>query len=267
VTKRPPASAARAFFGAHFEALGRPERAAGEKAYLKSPLDFHGVTVPEVRAACADFCREHPGLDAAALREAVDALMASSYHDERSAGIGLLERRRDALGEADLPWLIGLVRRAANWAHVDWLATKIVGPIVTGRRAAPALLRAWAADESAWVRRTALLAQLGALRAGGGDFALFASIAAPMLPERDVFVRKAVGWVLRDVARRRPELVRDFLREHGARASPLTYREATKRLPAAWLAELPAPASARATRSGGEAPRPATSKGAGRRPR
>ena len=85
------------------------------------------------------------------------------------------------------------------------------------------------------MRRTALLAQLRALRHGGGDFALFAEIAAPMLEEREFFIRKAIGWVLREVSKKRPELVRDFLAEHGARASGLTRREASKYLPAGML--------------------------------
>ncbi|HEU4536735.1 MAG TPA: DNA alkylation repair protein [Polyangiaceae bacterium] len=243
---RPRPHPAVTFFRDEFRALGTPARAAGEKAYLKSPLRFHGVTLPEIRRAGADFCRAHPDLDRAGLRDAVDALMATDFHDLRSAAIALLERRRDLLAPADLPWLVGLVRHTGNWAHVDWLATKVVGHLVTGRPRAPALLRAWAADADFWVRRTALLAQLDALRAGGGDFALFAAIAAPLLGEREFFLRKAIGWVLRDVSKRRPELTRDFLLAHGARASALTWREASRRLPAAMRAGLPGPARARA---------------------
>lgn len=252
---RPLTSDAPDFFGEHFRALGDPERAVGEKAYLKSPLRFHGVTVPEVRRACADFCHERPRLNREGLRAAADALMASDFHDLRSAAIGVLERKRALLEPGDLPWLVGLVRHTGNWAHVDWLATKVIGPIVTGHPRAPALLKAWAADTDLWVRRTALIAQLDALRAGGGDFELFASIATPMLPEREFFIRKAIGWVLRDTSKRRPELVRDFVLEHGALASPLTFREATRRLPVAMRKGLPEPAKARGLGTSPAAPK------------
>jgi 3-methyladenine DNA glycosylase AlkD len=60
---------------------------------------------------------------------------------------------------------------------------------------------------------------------------LFAEIAAPMLEEKEFFIRKAIGWVLREVSKKRPALVFDFIREHGARASGLTRREAMKYLP------------------------------------
>jgi 3-methyladenine DNA glycosylase AlkD len=240
---RPPASAALAFFGEHFRAIGRLERADAEKAYLKSTLRFHGVTLPEIRRTCADFCHERPGLDHAGLRAAADALMATDFHDLRSAAIGLLERRHALLGPDDLPWLVGLVHHTGNWAHVDWLATKIIGPLATGHPRAPSLLRAWAADNDFWLRRTALLAQLDALRRGGGDFPLFEALAVPMLGEREFFIRKAIGWVLRDISRRRPELTRGFLLRHGARASGLTWREASRRLPAAMRQGLPGPAA------------------------
>jgi len=126
------------------------------------------------------------------------------------------------------------VRASACWAQVDHLATKVIGSIA----GVNARLRGWARDPDFWVRRTALLAQHDALRAGAGDFELFAEIAAPMLEEREFFVRKAIGWVLREVSKRRPELTAAFLREHAGRVSGLTFREGSRRLPAAMRAAL-----------------------------
>jgi 3-methyladenine DNA glycosylase AlkD len=133
----------------------------------------------------------------------------------------------------DAEWLVDLVRRSANWAHVDWLAAKILGALVAREPSLRKKIPRWAKDPDFWVRRTALLSELDVLRRGGGDFALFSRIAAPMLEEREFFIRKAIGWVLRDTSKKRPELVRDFLVAHGARASGLTLREASKYLPAA----------------------------------
>jgi 3-methyladenine DNA glycosylase AlkD len=88
------------------------------------------------------------------------------------------------------------------------------------------------------MRRAALLAQLDELRAGGGDFPLFAELAAPLLPEKEFFIRKAIGWVLREVGHRRPQLAFEFLRAHRAQASGLTVREGARRLPPALRAKL-----------------------------
>jgi 3-methyladenine DNA glycosylase AlkD len=213
-----------------FRAVGSPARAVGEKAYMKSELRFHGISAAVLRAECRAFC-EHHDLDAASLRAAVSELFATEWFDLRSAGIALLERRHALLGAKDAPWLIGLVRASACWAHVDYLATKVVDPVVAANLSLLRRLRVWAKDPDFWVRRTALLAQLRALRRGGGDFVLFAEIAAPMLEEKEFFIRKAIGWVLREVSKKRPALVFDFIREHGARASGLTRREAMKYLP------------------------------------
>ncbi len=223
------------FFTKRFAASGDPASAAAQKAYMKSALRFHGIGAKELRAACADFATAHP-LDHDALVREVDALYDSDWFDLRSAGLGVLERKRSLLGVRDREWLLGLVRRSPWWAHVDWIATKMMP------RALPAdparVLRAWGRDADMWVRRTALLAQLEALRGGAGDFDLFAEIATPMLGEKEFFIRKAIGWVLRDVSRRRPELTFAYVKAHSAEMAGLTCREATRRLPEKLAAKL-----------------------------
>lgn len=236
-------------FRARFEDLGDPASAAAQRAYMKSALRFHGVTAPQLRSVCAAFCEEGE-VDARSLRAIVEALFATDWFDLRSAAIALLERRRTLLAPRDLPWLVGLVRRSGCWAHVDFLATAVIDPLVAAHPALLARTRAWAKDRDFWVRRTALLAQLGPLRRGEGDFALFGAIAAPMLEEKELFIRKAIGWVLREVSKKRPALVREFLRAHGDRASGLTWREATKYLPEAMRRELEAGSRARSRSTG-----------------
>ncbi|HTQ42216.1 MAG TPA: DNA alkylation repair protein [Polyangiaceae bacterium] len=217
-------------FHARFAAVGSPARAEGAKAYMKSELRFHGVDAKTVRAEALAFCKAHPELDRAALVGNVNALFATEAFDLRSAAVALLERKWKLFTPIDAPWLAEIARRAACWAHVDWLVTKVIAPLLEGNRSLPRLVRAWARDDFFWVRRVALLAQLPALRRGGGDFALFTEIAAPMLDEREFFIRKAIGWVLREVSKKRPALVRAFLSKHGERCSGVTMREARKYL-------------------------------------
>jgi len=92
------------------------------------------------------------------------------------------------------------------------------------------VLDRWATDENFWVRRAALLALLRPLRRGEGDFDRFARYADMMLAEREFFIRKAIGWVLREVSKKRPALLRELVASHGAQMSGLTRREATKYL-------------------------------------
>lgn len=237
-------TAARRFFERRCREHASLKRAVGEKAYLKSDLTFIGTMMPEIREAATEFARGHPDLTRTDLRRIVDELWATDVFELRSCGIALLSRRVKLLEERDLPWLIGLVRRSQTWAHVDWLAAEVVAPVVGESRTALRRLSMWARDDYFWVRRTALLAQLPQLRREGGDFALFARLASGMLEEREFFIRKAIGWVLREVSKKRPRLVFEFLRDHRNEVSALTLREGAKYLPAAQRRSLGLPAEA-----------------------
>ncbi len=230
--------AARRFFEQRYRAAGSPKRAVGTKAYLKSDLRFYGATMPDIRSAANDFAREHPDLTRAELRRIVDDLWTTDVFELRSAGVALLSKYAELLTERDLTWLVGFVRRSKTWAHVDWLAADVIGGVVGESRPALRRLPAWARDENFWVRRTALLAQLRTLSHEAGDFPLFARLATPMLGEREFFIRKAIGWILREVSKKRPDLTFVFLRENRDKISGLTLSEGAKYLPASQRREL-----------------------------
>jgi 3-methyladenine DNA glycosylase AlkD len=220
-----------AFFERRFAEHADRARAAQQKAYMKSALEFTGVTQPELRRVCADFLREQRALDRAGLRAIAEAAYATRSWDLRSAALVVLEKRQKLLVAADAPWLIAIVRESACWAHVDLLATKVIGALVAREPKVAARLDDWARDDDFWVRRTALLAHLEELRHGGGDFDRFARLASPMVGEREFFIRKAIGWILREVSKERPELTFGFLRAHRERVAGLTLREGAKYLP------------------------------------
>lgn len=223
---------AEAFFRTRFEAEGDAVSAASQKAYMKSALRFHGVSNAAVRRAAKDYALGRLG-DVAELKATVDALMESAFFDVRLGALALVERKSKLLGRAELPWLLTLVRRGGCWAMVDWVATGFIAPVVEEEPKALALLDRWAKDQDFWVRRTSLLAQEPQLRRGGGDFERFATLAAGMLDEKEFFIRKAIGWVLRSTSKQRPALVFAFLKKHRARVSGLTLREGAKYLPSA----------------------------------
>jgi 3-methyladenine DNA glycosylase AlkD len=143
----------------------------------------------------------------------------------------MLERTSRLLGPADIELLEVLLRTSRTWALVDGLAINVAGDIVGRCPEAGDALDRWACDDDFWLRRSAILALLRPLRAGGGDFDRFARYADAMLDEKEFFVRKAIGWVLREVAKRRPELVAAWLAPRVHRASGVTVREAVKPLP------------------------------------
>jgi 3-methyladenine DNA glycosylase AlkD len=207
------------------------------KAYMKSALAFVGADLRAIDVAARRLSGEVDDAEPAELRRLAEALLHHGTFEVRIAGTKLLRRlatpsrkRPGRLGPVDLPWLVALVRHAAAWALVDELAQHVLASIVAAHPDPAPVLRKWARDESLWVRRAALLSLEPELRRGRGDFALFEELAVPMLGEREFFIRKAIGWVLRSTSRTRPDLVRGFVRRHGGAMSGLTRREASKYL-------------------------------------
>jgi len=220
------------------EAAGSRPRAEQERRYLKSHLTFLGVPVPVIRRQATAFARGHGHLDRPGLRRLTQALWSTDVHEARSLGIAICERRIDVLRPADLTWLIALVNRANTWAHVDWLAIKVIGGLVARTPRLEAKLPAWARHRNFWVRRTAVLALHDQLIAGAGDFDRFARIAASLLDEREFFIRKAIGWVLRSTARKTPARTIAFVERHASEMAGVTFREATRNLSSAQQTRL-----------------------------
>ena len=218
--------------------LGTPARAEQEKRYLKSELDHYGVPVPLIRRTVRAALAEAPELTRVELLRAVHALWARPVHERRAAAIELLVLRGRCLEAQDLALVERLLREAKTWAFVDVLAAHVAGGLVAREPALAVTLDRWSTDEDFWVRRAAMLALLVPLRQGGGDFARFGRYADAMLGEREVFIRKAIGWILREAAKKRSALVEEWLLPRAARASGLTFREATRSLPAASRAKL-----------------------------
>ena len=214
---------------------GTPERAVKEKAYLKSSLDHCGVSVPETRAIVTAQLRSVQGGAGAGVGRdfavaVAEALWDNPIHELRSAAVMVLIRARDHLGGGDVALIERFLRESGTWALVDPLAGDLVGPLTEVTADFDPALERWAVDEDFWLRRSALLAHLRPLRAGGGDFDRFSRFADVMLQEREFFIRKAIGWVLRDTAKKRPDLVFEWLQPRAHRASGVTIREAIRPL-------------------------------------
>ena len=231
-------------------AIGTPERAASERRYLKSELEFLGATVWEVRRVIGAFDRSL-SLDRAGLVSLAEELWRPPVHERRMAAVALLERHVADLEVADLVLVERLIRASRTWALSDGLAANVIGPLLVRHPdAADAWLERWARDDF-WIRRTALLAEIEPLR-NGAPFERFARHADAMLDEREFFIRKAIGWVLREVSKRRPAEVLAFIAPRTGRASGVTMREVVKYLPddaaelmAAYRARRPATAVAK----------------------
>jgi 3-methyladenine DNA glycosylase AlkD len=215
-------------------AAGSPERAASSQNYLKSNLEFTGTTVPQARAILTAWRREDPELTGQRLTQIASKLWERPYFECREAAVMLLTDRRKLLQATDAALVERLLRTSGTWALVDGLAADVMGSLVERFPDLTGMLDRWATDENFWIRRSAMLALLVPLRRGDPtNFERFAGYADSMLGEREFFIRKAIGWVLRETAKKQPDLVADWLAPRIHRASGVTVREAVKWLPAA----------------------------------
>jgi len=211
---------------------GTPERALHDRAYLKSERMHYGASVPVIRAVAEGVASTYPTLGHDEVITLAHALWATQVHDLRVTTVELLDLFGDRLGPADGPVIEDLLRDAGTWALVDGLAIHVVGRLVDRHHELGSMLDHWAEDGDFWIRRSALLALLVPLRRGQGDFERFSRYADAMLDDRQFFIRKAIGWVLRDTAKKRPDLVYRWLLPRASRASGVTIREAVKPLSA-----------------------------------
>ena len=208
---------------------GSPERAAAEKRYLKSDMDFLGATLADIRRVARQAARDR-GLDRDGAVGLVEELWSAPTFERRMAAALILELHADDLRSGDLRLIERLIRESRTWALVDVLSGDVVGEMGLHFRIRRTRDR-WARDDDFWVRRSSLLAELTPLK-HGALFEPFARRADAMLDETEFFIRKAIGWVPRETSKTRPDEVYRWIAPRTHRASGVTMRETVKYLDA-----------------------------------
>lgn len=228
-------------------ALLRDERRARESAaYLKTEQPMLGVSEPARRPVMREMVGAFPPADAAEYRANLCKLWEAGrqpggFREMQYAALYYAEEFGDHHAPALFPLLRRLIVEGAWWDLVDWTASGIVCPIVLNHRARSVpVMRKWIDDEDLWVRRAAILCQLG--HKGATDEDMLFEFCLRRAGEPEFFIRKAIGWALRQYARTNPDSVKQFLLAHKAELSPLSLREAGKHIGVA-----PAPAKRRRT--------------------
>jgi 3-methyladenine DNA glycosylase AlkD len=203
------------------------------QAYMKSVMPFYGVQAPRIRTICREVFAEHPLGDRDSWLVTVRALWREATHrEERYVAIALTgDRRYHGFQTADLVLDLyeELVVTGAWWDYVDEVAIRRIGPIL---RVQPSevtpMLRAWAVDRDLWKRRTSIICQIGSKSAT--DRTLLTHAIDRNSDDQDFFIRKAIGWALREHAKVDPGWVRAFVASRDDALSGLSKREALKNI-------------------------------------
>ncbi|WP_410619584.1 DNA alkylation repair protein [Amycolatopsis sp. cmx-8-4] len=211
--------------------LGDPVKAPGMRAYMKSAMPYRGVAKPERSVLLKRVLADHILPDRVTYSATILALWRDAeFREERYAAVDLSGYRayRSWQDPGLIPMYEEMIVTGAWWDHVDELAIRRVGPILCSARGevTPIMLR-WAADEDLWRRRTAIICQVGAKEDTDTD--LLTRAIEPAIAEPEFFLRKGIGWALRDYAKTSPDWVRSFVDDHPG-LSGLSRREALKHI-------------------------------------
>lgn len=210
------------------------KQGAAMQASLKSPLPCYGVPIPVLRPLCAEIFGRFPISMAADWRRAVTELWDHATHrEERYAAIELAAHPpyQRFISLALLPVYRRMIQDGASIDLVDPLAQRVAVLLATYPDRIKPTLRAWARYDNIWLRRVAIISQ--AAFKDETDTVLLYDCITPSLTTAEPFLRKAIGWALREFARTNPAEVKRYLAAEGAALPPALQKEALKAAPAA----------------------------------
>jgi 3-methyladenine DNA glycosylase AlkD len=215
-------------------AVADQHKAAPMQAYMKSTMPNLGVQKPARVAAIRPILRRHRLPDRSTWQDTIRQLWDHArYREERYAATDVARHRPYAKWATDprsLELYDHLIVTGAWWDHVDEVAIKLVGPLLRAHPEPVAReMRRWARDADRWRRRASVICQIGSRDAT--DTALLAECVLANADDPDFFLRKGIGWALREHVKTDPDWVRTFTTSFRARLSPLSLREATRTLP------------------------------------
>jgi 3-methyladenine DNA glycosylase AlkD len=205
------------------------ERARAMAAYMKDRFPFLGIATPARRALVAGVVRAAPRPNAHQLAAAARALWALDAREYQYVACDVLARHQRVCESGFLvDHAEALIGTKSWWDTVDGLRSAVVGPLVGRHPELVAVVWRWIDSDDVWFVRSAIIHQLG-FGALTDEARLFA-LCARRADHPDFFVRKAIGWALREHAKRAPDAVRAFVADQGDRLSPLSVREALLRI-------------------------------------
>lgn len=203
------------------------EKAFSMKKYLLNQFDFYGLTMPQRRALDNHFLQNNVFPRGTALDTIVRELWDLPQREYQYFALELLEKNMKQADKKLILLLETLITNKSWWDTVDTIATKLVaGFFVKYPEQIPCFIKKWIESDNMWLQRTAILFQLK--YKGKTDYDLLFSCIKKCAGSKEFFIRKAIGWALREYAKTSPEKVIEFVNSNSL--SLLSQREALRRI-------------------------------------
>lgn len=209
--------------------LANPENAGPMAAYMKTTMPFYGVKNPERVPICRAIKKQFRPSTRKQYEAGVRALWRLSHREEKYTAIMFARQSDEFITIESFPLYERMIREGAWWDLVDDMAIKLVGRAQLKQRGkVRPVIERWIDDQDLWIRRTAILSQIQH-REHTDEAQLFRH-CLHRAEDKDFFVRKGIGWALREYSYTAPEAVRGFLLKNRERLSGLSFREGAKQL-------------------------------------
>ncbi len=208
-----------------FEANANPDNARQMKAYMRNRYDFFGIKAPDQRRIRSEFFKTYGLPSQEDLPEHVRELWAQPEREFQHFGMVLCEKYIKKVQPDFVETLEFMITNKSWWDTVDFIASHLVGDLFKRfPEMIPQYSTKWLDSGNLWLQRSALLFQLR--YKNETDTKLLFRLIEKLADHQDFFIRKAIGWALRQHSKTDPDLVMDFLRDH--QLSPLSKKEALK---------------------------------------
>lgn len=213
---------------AKLEQSADPIKAPQMQAYMKTSQPFYGVQAVERKKQISEIKKQIPLSSFDEYQTVILQLWQSPHREEMYQALEVAERFRQFRTPKAMPLYEYLLETASNWDTLDWIASKLVGELVLKHNELESSLIKWRKHSNFWLRRAALLAQLKHKK--DTNLQLLADTITTLMHEKEFFIRKAIGWVLRELSKTNPDWVSMFVSQHETQLSGLSKREALKYL-------------------------------------
>ena len=210
-------------------AVAVPADAGPMQAYMKTDMPFFGVKKPLRVPIAGEMKKRFKPKSQRQYEQGVRALWRLPHREEKYIALELARAWRPFINLESMGLYEQLVREGQWWDFVDDVTGRMISPVyLLEREAVSSIVESWVDDDDMWIRRAAILSHLK--HKDQTDEAQLFDFCRRRMHEKEFFIRKAIGWILREYAKTKPKRVQAFLRKEKDNLSGLSYREASKHL-------------------------------------
>lgn len=209
------------------QAAANPVVAAGAKKYMKDQSEFFGVGSPLRKEILCDFLKTNKLPDIKDIPEFAELCWNSPQREMQYCCMEIMFRLRKHFTPEHIPLFEKLIQHKGWWDSVDFIAPSLAGFVLKNNpEIVDDVVSRWQNHDNMWMRRSAILHQLK-YKNDTNEKRLFET-CKKLAHEKEFFIRKAIGWALREYSKVNPKAVMQFVA--AAELSGLSQREALKRI-------------------------------------